>query len=520
MQKLIKKFYNSISNYSDYEQNIILQAYEFAENKHKDQKRKTSDEYFSHPLSVALNLSERSFDYCSVSAALLHDLPENCKVELNELENIFGSEISSLVNGVTKISTVAINNKPLFFSNENFFADRIDNYRKLLLSTAKDIRVIIIKLFDRLHNIETIHGIEESKKRFYAIETIEIYAQIAERLGFGEIKRKLEDLSFPFAYPEDFKKFTNLLKSLPDLDESFINEKELEIKKLLKDNGLTNFQIQTRIKHQFSIFKKIKETYNFNLNKFFDMYGVRVIVNNIEDCYRVLGLLHTKYHPLVDRIYDMIAVPKKNGYQSLHTTVRDPSNKIFEIQIRTYEMHQVAEYGPAAHWQYKESRNRKENILSKGQREWLEELSSITKLNSNRDFLEYIKSDLFANKIFIFTPNGDIFNMPQGSSVIDFAFRIHSNLGEKCFGAKINNKITELSTTLSNGDTVEILTSSKAKPNIDWLRFTKTSYAKQKIKRFLRKEDYNRLLNIGKGIFTDIREQYNLPPILTDKLIN
>ncbi len=518
MEKIKNEFLLSIDKFPVDQQAIILQAYEFSELIHHGQHRKTGEEYFIHPLSVANFLAQRNFDYVTIASALLHDVLEDGNTNYLEIEKIFGHEIAKIVDGVTKISNVPIRNKPLFFDPENYFSERVDNYRKLLVSSANDIRVIIIKLYDRLHNIETIFGIKGNKKRFYAIETIEIYAQIAERIGFGEIKRKLEDLSFPHAYPEEYALFLNIIKSLPAIDNNFIDQKALEIKNVLQQNGLKKFEIQTRVKHQYSIFKKLRDTYNFNFDKFHDLYGARIILNTVEECYIALGLINTTYQPVIERIYDMISHPKENGYQSIHTTMFDiTNNKEFEIQIRTYDMHQIAEFGPAAHWHYKESSNGSKHTISKGQKEWLGEIQQISKLNSNRDFINFIKSDLFSTKIFVFTPNGDIFNLPKGSSVIDFAFRVHSRLGEKCSGAKINNSIVNLSTKLQNGDTVEILTTQRAKPSIDWLVFCKTSYARNKIKHYLRKADRERLINTGYKILSELKTRHNLPTISEKK---
>lgn len=517
MEKIKNDFLLSIDKYSKKQQDIILQAYEFSESIHRGQHRKTGEEYFVHPLNVANSLAQRDFDYMTVAAALLHDVLEDGNTNYIEIDKIFGNEIAKIVDGVTKISNVPIRDKPLFFDPENYFAERVDNYRKLLVSSANDIRVIIIKLYDRLHNVETISGIKGDKKRFYAIETIQIYAQIAERVGLGEIKRKLEDLSFRYAYPEEYSLFQKVIKTLPKIDNNFIDQKALEIKKFLQKNGLENFEIQTRVKHQYSIFKKLKNTYNFNFDKFHDLYGARIILNSIEDCYTALGLINAIYQPVVERIYDMISHPKDNGYQSIHATLLDTKNKKeFEIQIRTYDMHQIAEFGPAAHWHYKESSSDGKQIINKRQREWLEEIQQVSKLNSNRDFLNFIKSDLFATKIFVFSPNGDIFNLPKGSTVVDFAFRVHSKLGEKCSGAKINNSIVGLSTKLQNGDTIEILTTQRAKPNIDWLIFCKTSYARNKIKHFLRNADHERLVSAGYKIFSELKTRYSLP-IISEK---
>lgn len=517
LKELEKALFRNTAGFQKEEKDLISRAFEFAREHHKGHKRNTGENYFFHPLSVAVMLSERQFDAATVASALLHDVIEDCGVEFDELAKKFGLEVATIVEGITKISSVPINNKPLFFSSESYFAERVDNYRKLLLSTAKDIRVVIIKLFDRLHNIETIEGLAENKRRFYAIETIEIYAQIAERIGLAEIKRLLEDLSFPHAYPEEHEKFLGSIKKIPKIESKFIDERIHEIRDQLLHLGINVDEYQGRIKHNFSIFRKL-QNYQFDTSQFFDLYAIRIIVKNISECYQVLGVVHSLYAPIPGKIYDFIAEPKQNGYQSLHTTVRI-GGKALEIQIRTRLMHQIAEYGPAAHWQYKESEYGQQQNREKSNLEWLEELSKIKNISDKQEFLSYLKDDLFAKKIFILTPKGDIYNLPKGATVIDFAFRVHSKLGEKLSGARINGEIAEISSKLKNGDQVEIITSNRARPSIDWLRFAVTSYAKQKIKRYLKSENYDKLVAQGERLFNEFREKNGLAQ-MPEKTIN
>lgn len=511
LAELEKALFNNTIQYSEEEKALLRKALDFASKLHKGTKRRTGDDYITHPLSVAISLAVRNFDSTTVIASLLHDTMEDCDVSYQDLAELFGPDIAKIIDGVTKISNVPISNKALFFSTENYFAERVDNYRKLLLSTAKDIRVVIVKLFDRLHNIETIEGLPKTKRQFYAIETIEIYAQIADRIGLAELKRLLEDMSFPYAYPEDYTKFKKAMKALPKINQKFIGQRIEELKTELTKNSLEPEEIQGRIKHEFSIYKKFRDQ-NLNFENFFDLYAIRVIVKNIADCYKALGIVHALYPPIAGRIFDFIAEPKANGYQSLQTTVKIGQYPM-EIQIRTRKMHETAEYGPAAHWQYKEMTYGPKQNLEKSNKEWLEELSKIKNISDKQEFLSYLKNDLFAKKIFVLSPKGDIFNMPQGSTVIDFAYRIHSNLGEKVSGAKINGEISELSHKLKNGDMVEIMTSNRAKPSIDWLRFTVTSYARQKIKKYLRAQDFEKLLEEGKELLEQLRIKHNLPQI-------
>lgn len=517
IEELEKALFNNTRSYSDLDRRLVQDALNFSKNAHKGQLRRTGESYFYHPLTVAIYLSERDFDAATVAAGLLHDVMEDSNIEYNTLEKTFGAEIANIVEGITKISRVVINNKPLFFSPENYFAERVDNYRKLLLSTAKDIRVVIIKIFDRLHNIETIKGLPADKQRFYAIETIEIYAQIAERIGLSEVKRLLEEYAFPYAFPEEYIRYTAARRKMPRINKKFLDSQITEIQALFKREGLEYVDLNGRIKHDYSIHKKfVSRDYDFN--NFYDLYALRVIVHNVSDCYKALGIIHSHFIPIPGRIFDSIAEPKPNGYQSLHTTVRIDGQPL-EIQIRTSHMHQVAEYGPAAHWHYKEEEYGSKQKLEKSNKEWLSELSKIKNISDKKEFLSYLRNDLFAKKIFVLSPKGDIYNMPIGSTVIDFAYRIHSGLGEKLSGARINGEIAELGSRLKNGDVVEILTANRARPSIDWLRFAITSYARQKIKKYLRSLDYDKLQSEGEHIFNEYKSKNGLSP-LTEKTMN
>ncbi len=512
LEELKKALFLNTQNFSLSEKELLKRALNFAIMLHSDSKRADGQPFITHPIRVAQELSTRNFDAVTVVSAILHDALSCDLTSTRQIEEEFGSEICEIVSGVNKISSLPIKEKHLFFSPEHYYFERVDNYRKLLLSASSDIRIIIIKLFERLHNLQTIAAISESKRPYYALETVEIYAQIAERIGLGELKRQLEDLAFPHAYPEDYKRYQKIISKLPKTKQNFINQKISEIERTFFQNDLKVIEFQGRIKHHFSIYKKLKINYDFDLSKFYDLYAMRIIVGNIADCYRALGIIHSMYSPVPGRIYDLIAEPRSNGYQSLHTTLKDSGGKIFEVQIRTQKMHDIAEYGPAAHWQYKESSaGGYKKIDTKSNKEWLNELKPLRRMRDNKEFLSYLKKDLFSKKIFVFSPKGDIYNLPHGATVLDFAFRVHTKLGEKCFGAKINHKISGLGTTLSNGDLVEIIISPKAKPNINWLSLVETSHAKQKIKKILKDAQRDELLACGKSIFSSLKKEHSLP---------
>jgi len=511
MVSLRETFISSIDQYPQNQKETIISVLNYIEHHASSDNNKINTTSFEHSLAVAQSLSNREFDFVMVSATLLHHITLDESMGYDNIQKLFGTEISSLVKGIKKISSVPIINKSLFFGNEDFCFDRIDNYRKLLLSLSSDMRVMIIKLFDRLHNMQTIEQISQAKQKYYALESVLIYAQIAERIGLSELKSKIEDLAFPYAYPEEYNKFIKYFKNNLIINDNFIDQKTAEIKNFLSQKNMAYVKIQGRIKHLYSIYSKLKTEKETSKINFYDLYGIRIIVPTVENCYQVLGLIHEIYKPMPGRIIDMIASPKGNGYQSLHTTIQNSPNDIFEVQIRTPEMHRHAEFGAAAHWHYKTSDNRL--AISKSQKEWLLELQNACKLNSNRDFLDYIKSDLFVTRIFIFSPAGDIFSMPKGSSVLDFAYRVHTRIGDQCSGAKINGILSSIDTVLNNGDSVEIVTSKRTRPNINWLRLCKTSYAKQKIKQFLKKIDYDKLVSLGRDSFNNIKKEFNLPDV-------
>lgn len=506
MKKLTSQLLNLLNEKA--EKDLIVSAINFADTKHKGQFRKSGDPYIVHPLNVALNLAKDGFDIVAVISAILHDCIEDTDTTYKELESIFSKEIANIVDGVTKISTITLKNKDRLFSDDEMFLGRVDNYRKILLATTTDLRVIIIKLYDRLHNIETIEFLPKEKRKFYARETIEIFAPIAERLGMGELKGQLEDLSFPFAYPNEYEEFIQTAHAAYKNPQNVIQSVIPNVKNALCDARIKYTSISGRAKHLYSLYLKSQKK---DLSLIFDIVALRVIVENIEDCYKTLGVIHSLYVPVPSRIHDYIARPKDNGYQSLHTTIKDESGNVFEIQIRTEEMHKIAEYGSPAHWSYKEDQS------PKSSREWLDELKKIEQIKSGKVFIQTIKEELFSKRAFIFTPKGDIIDLPSGSCGIDFAYRIHTDVGNKCKGVRINGRLAPLRTKLETGDIVEIITSTNTHPSKDWLSFVKTQAAKSKIRNELKEATTPKFLQKGQRIIEELIKEHDLPQLNKDK---
>lgn len=508
---LYKKLMKLICGLSEKDKELIKKAFLFAKNAHQGQKRKTGQDYITHPLKVSVMLAERKFDVETIVSAILHDVIEVTAVEYDDIVNNFNPNVAEIVDGVTKISNIKNKERTLNFSHDDEFIFMVDNYRKLLIATAKDVRVIIVKIFDRIHNMETMDWIEENKREFYAKEAIEIYAQIAERIGLSEAKIALENLAFKYAYPKEYDKFILIKRKSPSLNNEFVNQTIQIIKQLLINNKVKYFDIYGRIKHDFSLYKKLYNKYSFNLDSVFDLYAFRIIVFSIKDCYQSLGLIHSYFDPIPGKIYDYIACPKENGYQSIHTTVKDQKGQIFEIQIRTDKMHEVAEHGLAAHWHYKNLFNSKnENLINQIALEWQVELASLLQEKNHTKFLDNLKNELFSEKIFVFTPKGEIIKLPHGSTPVDFAFSIHTKIGLNCGGARINGRIMPISTVLNNSDIVEIIISNRARPSIDWLRFVKTSSAKQKIRQYLREANRDNLILDGKLYLHSFIDEFKL----------
>lgn len=455
----------------------LVEAYELAKVAHEGQSRKSGEPYLSHPLAVAHILADLELDCDSLVGALLHDVVEDTEFTLNDIKQRFGENVALIVDGVTKLGKIQYTSKE---------EQQIENLRKMFLAMAKDVRVIVIKLADRLHNMRTIKAKSEDKQREKARETIEVYAALAHRLGMSKIKMELEDLSLRYLDPIAYKEITDSINLKRREREAYINDIMSTLDEKLKEIGIHS-HVMGRAKHFYSIYRKMF-TQNKNIDELYDLFAVRVIVDSVKDCYAVLGLVHELYYPIPGRFKDYIAMPKPNMYQSLHTTVIGPNGTPFEIQIRTWDMHRVAEHGIAAHWKYKEGRSGESDMDSK--LEWIRQILEIQQnVVDSDDFMRTLKIDLFADEVFVFTPRGDVINLPAGSTPIDFAFMIHSAVGCKMAGVKVNGKIATLDYNLQNGDIVEIMTSSAVHgPSRDWLKLCKTSQARTKINQWFKRE--------------------------------
>ena len=464
---------------------LVVKAFHFAESAHEGQLRNSGEKFFIHPYNVALILADLNMDTSTIIAGLLHDVIEDTNKSYEKIEEEFGTEIADLIDGVTKLKMLQYKTK-----QEN----QAENLRKMVLAMAKDIRVIIVKLADRLHNMRTLEYMTDEKKKEKALETLEIYAPLAHRLGISKIKWELEDLSLRYLDPDNYYDLVERVSKRRKERETYIAEiiENLEIK--LEEVEI-NCDISGRPKNFYSIYKKMVHQ-GKAFEQIFDLTAIRVLVDNVKDCYGVLGIVHTLWKPLPGRFKDYIAMPKPNMYQSLHTTVIGPRGEIFEVQIRTWEMHKTAEYGIAAHWKYKEGASKGDNFDTK--LTWLRQLLEWqSDSNDPRDFMETLKIDFFTDEVFVFTPKGDVINLPEGSTPIDFAYRVHTEVGNKCVGAKVNSRIVPLNYKLQNGNIVEIITSSNSGPSRDWLKIVKTNQAKSRIKQWYKLKDKD--LNVAKG---------------------
>ncbi|MBQ1187771.1 MAG: bifunctional (p)ppGpp synthetase/guanosine-3',5'-bis(diphosphate) 3'-pyrophosphohydrolase [Peptococcaceae bacterium] len=466
---------------------FLEEVYRFAEDLHKDQYRKSGEAYIIHPLSVAIILAELGMDETAVAAGLLHDVVEDTSCKRSGIADHFGEDVAFIVNGVTKLSKLECNSKE---------ERQLEIYRKMFLSMAEDVRVVMIKLADRLHNMRTLRFQKEEKQRAIAQETLEIYAPIANRLGISKVKWELEDLCLRYLEPEAFYDLVERISMKRDEREEYIQNIIGQMTKEL-DKVEIKAEISGRPKHFFSIYNKMKKQ-NKDLDELYDLIAVRLLVDSVKDCYAALGIVHTLWRPIPMRFKDYIAMPKPNMYQSLHTTVIGPNGDPFEIQIRTYEMHHTAEYGIAAHWIYKESGG-SEISKDNSQLSWLEQIKEMqNEASDSKDFLSSLKIDLFSDTVFVFSPKGEVYELPQGSGPLDFAYKVHSGVGNSCMGAKVNKKIVPLDYQLKNGDIVEILTSKQAKPSLDWVNLCKTSQARNKIRQWFKKEGRDENMQRGK----------------------
>ena len=485
VEKLIE---NAKPQMSEEDSALIRKAFAVAKDAHAGQYRESGEEYLIHPVALAYILADLQFDATTIAAALLHDVVEDTKYTLEDIEEAFGKEIASIVDGVTKISKLKFQTKQ---------EEQAENFRKMLLAMAKDIRVIFIKLADRLHNMRTIKYMSEEKQKEKAQETLDVYAPLAHRLGIFKIKWELEDISFRYLNEEAYHEIVHQVAQNRAQREAYIKQFIDMLKTKLKDTKI-DYRIEGRAKHFYSIYRKMQRVGNFE--EIYDLLAVRILVEDIQSCYAILGIVHTAFTPLPGKFKDYIAMPKPNMYQSLHTTVMGPGTRPVEVQIRTDEMHKVAEYGIAAHWKYKEGAKGK--VEKDSFNEKLAWLRQVMEWNNEVDdsgaLLEMVKGDLFADEVYVFTPQGDVKNLPAGSCPLDFAYRIHSDIGHKCVGAKINGKIVPVSYRLKNGDIVEILTSPNSKgPSRDWIKIVQSSNARNKIKNWFKKAD--REENIVKG---------------------
>ena len=454
---------------------VVKRAYEFAENAHKDHVRLSGDPYFTHPLAVANILAELEQDHLTIAAALLHDVIEDAEVSPEELVAIFGEEVARMVEGVTKLSQFS------FYSREERQAE---NFRKMFVAMGEDFRIIIIKLADRLHNMQTLQFLSPAKQKEISLETREIFAPLAHRLGMWRLKWQLEDLAFSFLEPKEYENIKQKVVVSRGEREAYIAGFTEKLKELLGQMKI-QAEVNGRAKHFYSIYRKMTDQ-NLEFEDVYDLVAVRVIMESIRDCYAILGMVHAAWAPIPGRFRDYIAVPKSNGYQSLHTTILGPDGKPVEIQIRTREMHRGAEYGIAAHWRYKEGETDK--VLDQ-KMAWLRQmLEWQSELKDARDFMESLKIDLVVDEVFVFTPKGLVIDLPVGANPVDFAYRVHTEVGHRCMGAKVNGRIVPLDSTLQNGDIVEIITGKKDSPSKDWIGFVRTAGARVKIKNWFKRQ--------------------------------
>ena len=495
------------STYTGKDLELTEKAYDFAKKAHENQKRASGEEYFIHPCTVAGILLDLGLDAATVAAAFLHDVIEDTPVSEGDIKKEFGEEVLQLVQGVTKLERIE------FTSQEE---EQAENFRKLFVAMAKDIRVIIIKLADRLHNMRSLNFLSVERQQRMARETLEIYAPLAGRLGISQIKCELEDLCLKYLEPEFYEYISTELDKRFKASVEFIDHVIADVRKMMDDSHIAG-EVFGRRKHLYSIYRKMKEK-GKTLDQIYDTVAIRVIVDTVDECYEILGKIHNKWKPVPGRIKDYIATPKPNLYRSLHTTVVTNYGRIFEIQIRTYEMNHAAEYGIAAHWKYKE---KKEGDDLDERLSWIREVMEWQGgLKDSKEFLTSLKGDLYSSEVLVFTPNGDVKSLPKDATPIDFAYSIHSAVGDKCVGAKVNGKMVPLNSTLKVGDVVEIITSPHSKgPSWDWLKIVKNPSARVKIRQFFKRVMKSENAKTGKTMLEDEakRRGYNLSELLTEE---
>ena len=484
---------------------LVRTAYELAAEAHAGQRRASGEPFVNHAVEVATIVAELRLDAASVASALVHDVVEDTAVSLQGIREVLGDEVAAIVDGVTKIGRVRF---------RSHTEQQVENYRKLLLSMAKDARVILVKLADRLHNMRTLEHLPPKKQTPIARETREIYAPLAHRLGMAAVKWELEDLAFKFLDRSSYDALRKLVRQRRRARERHILEMQRPLEDLLKGAGIPA-EVTGRPKHLWSIHRKMI-TQDRSYDEIYDLMALRVITDSIHSCYAALGVVHGKWTPVQDRFHDYVATPKSNMYRSIHTTVYGPGGRRYEVQIRTEEMHRTAEYGIAAHWRYKEEG--KESRVDEALTWFRQVLEWQQEAGEPEDFMEFLRMDLFHGEIFVFTPKGEVKQLPEGSSPIDFAFSVHTEVGLHCAGAKVNGRIVPLSRKLRNGDSVQIVTSPRQKPNRDWLGFVKTSRARQRIRHWIRREEFDQALRLGQEFFQRELRKARLPRPSDDEM--
>ena len=505
-EQLYKELIDKIKTYHPSDDfSMVEKAYKLAVEAHKEQKRKSGEPYIIHPLKVAYILAELELDMETITAGILHDIIEDTPYTYEDITHLFGEEIAALVDGVTKLGKLSYTTKE---------EAQAENYRKMFLAMAKDIRVILIKLADRLHNMRTLNYMTPEKQREKAQETLDIYAPLAHRLGISKICSEMEDLCFKYLNPDAYFDLAAKIQKKKEERDQFVQSMVQELQTKMNEAGIKG-KVYGRTKHFFSIYKKMVNQ-NKTLDQIYDLFAIRALVDSVKDCYAVLGIVHTAYTPMPGRFKDYIAMPKPNMYQSLHNTLIGPHGQVFEVQIRTWEMHRTSEYGIAAHWKYKEGKaNEKSSKAQKSEEAklaWLRQIMEWQKdMSDNKEYLDTIKLDLniYSTQVYAFTPQGDVIQLTKDSTPIDFAYMIHSAVGNKMVGARVNNKIVPLDHKIQNGDIVEIITSQNSKgPNRDWLAIVKTAQARTKIKQWFKKEEKEENIIRGREmILADIKKK-------------
>jgi len=507
---------NEVNQYLSHDQLVAVEkAYLFAKKAHGAQIRFTGEPYITHPLAVALILAEMRMDAPTIIAAILHDVVEDTPVKQSEIVELFGKEVADLVDGVTKLTQIHF---------ENYAQAQAENFRKMIMAMASDIRVILVKLSDRLHNMRTLHGLPPDKRRRISLETLEIFAPIANRLGMHAFRVELEDLGFASLYPMRYKILKEAIGKAGGNRQEIIDMIDHQIRDALKKANIPSVTLSGRGKHLYSIYKKMHEKH-LSFSEIMDVYGFRIIVDKVDACYRVLGVLHNLFKPIAQRFKDYIAIPKANGYQSLHTILFGPYGVPIEVQIRTEEMHKLAENGIAAHWLYKTEKKVFHDAQSRAN-EWLKGILEMDKSSKNSlEFIENVKIDLFPDEVYIFTPKGEIIELPAGATPVDYAYAIHSDIGNTCVAAKLDKRLSPLSTPLTSGQQVDIVTAPGARPNAAWLNFVVTGKARSKIKHYLKKQQREESMELGKRLVESALHTHGLslnhvPEAVLQSLIN